>query len=234
MNMRHIKAIIKKQVKDIFKNKSIFAEFIIFPVMAFMMTTFVKMEGMPENYFVNLFATMYVGMAPLTCMAAIIAEEKEKNTLRDLLTSNVKPVEYSFGIGICVTVISYVGACVFGLIGGYTGVEFMKFTGILLAGIIVSGWIGGVIGIASKNQMSATSLTLPVMMVFSFAPMLSMFNDKISRISQCLYSQQISNLLYDIQPEGGAAAVWGVILVNLLIAGIIFWFEYKKKGLVER
>ena len=49
-----------------------------------------------------------------------------------------------------------------------------------LIGVGIYIWIICMIGVAigtwSKNQMMATSVTVPVMMVFSFLPMLSMFN----------------------------------------------------------
>ena len=35
-----------------------------------------KFEDMPEKFFVKLFSVMFVGMAPLTCISAIISEEK--------------------------------------------------------------------------------------------------------------------------------------------------------------
>ena len=76
--MTNILAILKKQMKDTFKNKEILIQFILFPVIAIIMENAINIEGMPERFFVTLFATMYIGMAPLTSMAAIIAEEKEK------------------------------------------------------------------------------------------------------------------------------------------------------------
>ena len=97
--MTNILAILKKQMKDTFKNKEILIQFILFPVIAIIMENAINIEGMPERFFVTLFATMYIGMAPLTSMAAIIAEEKEKNTLRVLMLSNVKPAEYLMGTG---------------------------------------------------------------------------------------------------------------------------------------
>lgn len=78
--MNNTIAIIKKQLKDTLKNKTVLIQFIMFPMLTLIMNHTIAIDGMPENFFVNLFATMYIGMAPLTSMAAIIAEEKEKNT----------------------------------------------------------------------------------------------------------------------------------------------------------
>ena len=92
--MNNIAAIFKKQLKDTLKNKTVLIQFVMFPVLTLIMNNAIKMQEMPENFFVNLFATMYIGMAPLTSIASIISEEKEKNTLRVLIMSNVKPYEY--------------------------------------------------------------------------------------------------------------------------------------------
>ena len=95
--MRHIVAILWKQMKDTFKNKAILIQFLMFPVMTIIMENAMKIDNMPKHFFANLFAVMYIGMAPLTSMSAIISEEKEKNTLRVLHMSNVKAPEYFAG-----------------------------------------------------------------------------------------------------------------------------------------
>lgn len=74
----HIGAILWKQLKDTLKNKAILIQFLMFPCMTVIMENTISIDGMPEHFFANLFAIMYVGMAPLTAMASIIAEEKEK------------------------------------------------------------------------------------------------------------------------------------------------------------
>ena len=89
--MRNVGVIIKKQLKDTIKNKTVLIQFIMFPVMTLVMENAIHIKDMPENFFTKLFAVMYMGMAPLTAGASIISEEKEKNTLRVLMMANVKP-----------------------------------------------------------------------------------------------------------------------------------------------
>lgn len=88
--MQAIMVIIKKQLKDTLKNKTILIQFLLFPVMTLIMEQAITLEGMPELYFTKLFSIMYIGMAPITSISAIISEEKEKNTLRVLMMANVK------------------------------------------------------------------------------------------------------------------------------------------------
>ena len=97
--MKHVIIIIKKQLKDTLKNKTVLIQFILFPVLTLIMEHAINMDGMPELFFSKLFSVMYIGMAPLTATASIISEEKEKNTLRVLIMSNVKAWQYILCMG---------------------------------------------------------------------------------------------------------------------------------------
>lgn len=233
MSWRRLSACFYKQVKDTFKNKSVFIQFVMFPMMAVIMQNSVKIEGMQENFFVTLFASMYIAMAPITSMSAIISEEKEKNTLRVLLMSNVKPMEYLVGIGSYVCLFCMVGALVFAKVGNYTGWDMLQFLFSMAVGIVLSTLIGAAIGTWSKNQMMATSLTVPIMMIFSFLPMLAVFNDTIKRISVFTYSQQIYNLMNEIGKLQIKTESVVVILINFLSMLALFVFAYRKSGLAS-
>lgn len=231
MDGRKISAIFKKQLKDTIKNKTVLIQFIMFPLLVVIMDSSIQMKDMPEHFFVPLFATMYIGMAPLTSMAAILAEEKEKNTLRVLLMSNVKPAEYLIGVGSYIVLVCMLGAGVFAVTGEYKGRELLEFLFIMLAGIVISMLIGAAIGTWSKNEMSATSITVPVMMIFAFLPMLAMFNDKIKNISRFIWSGQINRLMNQLGVAGMDMETACVLLVNGAIVLFLFVMAYKKCGL---
>lgn len=226
--MKNIVAIWRKQRKDTRKNKTVLIQFVMFPIMTWIMNNTIKMQEMPENFFVNLFAVMYIGMAPLTSIASIIAEEKEKNTLRVLIMSNVKPHEYLLGTGSYVWSACMLGSVVICTAGRYNLQSGIAFMSIMAIGILTSLLIGAIIGIWSTTQMMATSITVPVMMVFSFVPMLSLFNSTIKKIAGMLYSEQISRLLNQINSLRFHAANIGVIVINMLIAAILFIIIFKK------
>lgn len=229
--MKNIDAVFLKQLKETFKNKAILIHFIMFPIMVIVMENAVKLENMPEHFFVKLFAIMFVGMAPLICMSSIISEEKENNTLRALMMSNVKPFEYLIGVGLYVWLMCMAGAVVFAVCGGYSGMDFCVFMLIMSTGILLSELTGAVIGIFSKNQMSATSVSVPVTMVFSFLPMLSMFNESIEKIAGITYSQQMSNLINGLGTAEIKAESAVVIAVNFVIMALLFAVAFRKKGL---
>lgn len=224
-------AVFKKQLADTLKNKTVLIQFVMFPILIVFMNHSVQIEGMPDNFFVCLFATMYIGMAPLTSMAAIVSEEKEKNTLKVLMMSNVKPAEYLLGVGGYTWLLCMIGAAVFCLEGKYSGKEAVIFMGIMAIGIFCSLLIGAAIGTWSSDQMTATSITVPVMMIFSFLPMLSMFNEKIEKVAKFTYSEQISILIGQIKNWEPDAVNILVIISNIAVAALFFTFSYRKCGL---
>ena len=226
--MNNIIAIFKKQLKDTLKNKTVLIQFVLFPIMTLIMNNAIKMPDMPENFFVTLFATMYIGMAPLTSMAAILSEEKEKNTLRVLIMSNVKPQEFLLGIGSYVWFACMLGGIVICAAGKYDLQTGIAFLGIMAVGILTSLLIGAIIGIWSRSQMMATSLAVPVMMVFSFIPMLSMFNHSIEKFAKILYSEQIIRMLSQINDLQLDAANIGVVAMNIFIAIGVFVIVFRK------
>lgn len=233
--MRKIRTIFIKQLKDTVKNKAVLIQFILFPVMAVIMENAIDIADMPEHFFVLLFSSMYVGMAPLTCVSAIISEEKETGTLGMLRMSNVRAWEYLAGIGIYVFALCMVGGVVLAWTGEYKGRDMGAFLLVMAGGVLISMLIGAVIGLASKNQMSGISVSVPVTMVFSFLPMLSMFNEKIRDIAKFVYSYEVQDALGRIRETEGLREMFRegrplVLALNLLIAGILFGFAYKRSA----
>lgn len=231
--LNRIKAILKKQVKDTLKNKTVLLQFIIFPAIAFVMTQVVigNDVGIEKKYFAVLFATMFAGMIPAINMVNIITEEKENDTLRVLVMSNVKPVEYLIGISVYVFIMCIVCTVLLGMIGDYWGIELLKFTAVVAMGLVTSIMLGGVIGIIARNQMSGSSVIIPISVVTSFLPMLSMFSNSIEKVSKYVYTQQIYYLINDLSSANFTTERIMVIAGNYIVFAGIFIIAYRKKGL---
>lgn len=231
--MKNSIIIFRKQVKDTGRNLALGIQFIMFPLMAIIMENAIQVENMPPHFFVGMFAVMHIGMAPLNVMAAVISEEKEKNTLRMLFFGSVKPVEYLLGIGGFVFSACMAGTVVFAVVGGYGGVEFLRFLLIMAAGICVSMLLGAVIGILTKSQISATTIATPTMMVFAFLPMLAMFNETIAKVADYAYSQQVQLMLNSLASGTGTEPKsLLVIAVSTVIAAGMFIYAYRRSGLL--
>lgn len=233
--MRNVMIIIKKQLKDTTKNKTILIQFLLYPVMALIMENAISIDGMQELFFTKLFSIMYMGMAPTTSIASIIAEEKEKNTLRVLMMANVKPWQYLLGAGIYVWTICMIGAGVMAASASravhMNSDEILFYLAIMGIGFVLSILAGACIGIFARNQMTATSIVMPCSVILSFVPMLAMFNDTIAYAAKVIYTEQLNRMLdvMDLQ----AVSTMGVMvtLLSAVILIAVFAVVYQRKGL---
>ena len=227
--MRNIIVIIKKQIKDTIKNKVVLIQFILFPIMTLIMENAIKLDGMPDAFFTKLFSVMYIGMAPLTAVAAIISEEKEKNTLRVLMMANVSPWQYLAGVGIYVWIICMGGAAVMATGLGKENILFYLL--VMGIGFFISIMLGGCIGIFAKNQMVSTSLVIPAMAILSFGPMLAQFNGTIEKVAKFLYTQQISVLHNKMSFGQGYGESIIIIMINAAVFIALFFMAFRRRGL---
>ena len=229
MSYHIIKAIVIKQIKDTFKNYTIFIQFVMFPIISIVMSLSVEIAEIPSQYFVVLFATMYVGMAPIVIISNIIAEEKEKGTLKMLMMSNVKPLEYILGVSFFVVIGCTLGLIVMGVTGGYQGYDLLSFVAICFLAMIASVILGGIIGVISKDQSSANSLAVPAMLICSFIPMLSMFNEHIKRFGGFIYTQQINEMLNRIPLSTFPTEHLAIIFINIFVFIVIYFKVFLSK-----
>lgn len=227
--MRNVMIIIKKQLKDTIKNRTILIQFILFPMMTLIMENAMNLDGMPELFFTKLFSVMYIGMAPITSVAAIISEEKEKNTLRVLMMANVKPWQYLIGVGTYVWVICMAGAGV--MAAGLSGNSIASYLCVMGIGFVLSIIAGACIGMFAKNQMAATSIVMPVMMILAFSPMLAMFNERIDKVAQFFYTEQLKEILDSMSLDHVTGRTAGMIMMNAVMLIVLFFIVYKRKGL---
>jgi len=229
--MRSTSAMFKKQFLDTMKNRLILIQFIIMPVMAFLLTELVAKasDEIPDSMFVTMFAAIFVGMGPLLTTSGAISEDRERKSLRFLVMAGVRQHEYLLGVGGFVLLVCTIISVFFGLIGGFAGSDLIKFIFILVFGSATSIVLGATIGILSKNQQAATAISVPVFMIFAFCPMIAQFNDSVANIASILYTQQINEIVNDISMS--ALKPYLIILANLVVFTILFALAYKRKGL---
>ncbi|MCL2216799.1 MAG: ABC transporter permease [Defluviitaleaceae bacterium] len=229
--MRSVKAIFIKQTKDMTKNFSVLIMFIIFPVVAFVMTEFVARgnDDIPDTMFTTMMASIFVGMALIQSACAVIAEDREKKSLRFLVIAGVKPLSYLLGIGGVIFTAGLLSSLAFGFIGGFEQSEFLAFMAVMLSGAIASILLGATIGIFAKNQQAATGLSMPIAMVLGFGPMVAQFNEQVENVVGIFYTQQISVVVNDF--SAGLTQPLTVIWINIAVLAVLFVLAYAKKGL---
>ena len=229
--MRNIKAVFIKQAKDMFKNPMVLTMFIIFPLVALIMSELVAKsnDDISNNMFVTMMAAIFIGMTLINTMAGILGEDIERKSLRFLIMAGVKPHQYLFGVGGFILLAATITSIIFTLIGNFTNIEILKFLIIMIAGAAASIILGASIGMLSKNQQVASSIGMPIAVIFGFTPMIASFNETVEKFASILYTQQINVIVNDFSISLFKPLL--VCLLNILVFLLIFVFAYKKKGL---
>ncbi len=231
VSLRKVKAIVFKQLQVSIKNLNILSLILFTPLFCLLMVLFLpfKVES-PKIFVLALGSIMNIMMAGSMMVCYVMAEDKEKNTLRLLMTSTVTPMEYLLGTGfasfIATMLISLLLIVITGAKVGILGyIAITAFTGII--GIVV----GAVIGILSKDQLSASMIGVPFLMLFLLLPILASFNKGVMAISNFVFSQQLySNVT--MSPDNSITLTSAIILtLNLVVAIGLFVFIYQKRKL---
>lgn len=236
--MSSVKAIFKKQVKDIKKNLTVLIQFILFPAIAWFMTRFVAGTdgfGGSDTMFVTMFAAIFVGMALIPMVAGIVAEDRERKSLRFLVMAGVKPQDYLLGVGGVIFIVSLLPSLAFTWMGGFSGEEFWLFMAAMMSGVVASTLLGLTIGMLAKNQQAATSLSLPVALVLGFGPLIAMFNERMGEMFRFFYTQQLDIVMNSLLSGYGMGASlqqsFITIWANVAVLVVLFVVVFGKKGL---
>jgi len=236
--MNSIKAVFIKQALDMFRNKVVLIQFILFPLIALIFTELVSKPNaapnsaepnMPYSMFVTIFAAVFIGYTLLTTTAGIIAEDTERKSLRFLIMAGVKPHEYFLGVCGIILLVTLPVSVVFGLIGNFSGIAIIKFICVMMCGSVASMLLGAAVGILSKNQQSAHAASMSVAVIIGFGPMITMFNETAGKILGVLYTQQINVIVNDL--SAGTMRPLSVIAANIAVFAALFGIAYMKKGL---
>lgn len=239
--MRVINAIFTKQLNDFPRNFSISIMFVLYPGLAWLMTTFMGEGGDAISLG---FVMMFVGSVPLISIANTIAEDNEYKSLRFLVMAGVKPVHYLSGLGGFAMAMSVLPILAFALIMELSGQYLLIFLAICLLGCFASVVVGAVAGIFSKNVQQASVYYTILMFVIGFSPFFIQFNPNLAAPMQFLFTTQIFFIVlemvigYEAQLFFNQLGItvntaWSFIIIgaNIAVFLILFAIIYKKKGL---
>lgn len=170
-------------------------------------------DAMMLSYALLFSSAMVSTMATITA----IAEEKEKHTLRTLMLANVGPEQILLSRGLVALIaIAVVDAACY-LVLGQPLAGLPAFLAIGVVGSVPIVLISLLLGLASRDQMSASLLSVPIMLV-GIAPMYSQFIDGFSSIAPYLPTGGMDKL--------GALLADGALLTSeavLPAAGMLAW-----------
>ncbi|AUN16747.1 TPA: ABC transporter permease [Clostridium botulinum] len=238
-SIRRINALLKKEIKDFAKNMNVSVMYLL-PIMFSIIYS--KLLGnnssndvMNKINILILCVGMNISLISSMVISMLIAEEKEKNTLRTLILSAVSPWEFLTGkVLITFLVSEVINIAIFFSIGcdiQYLG-KYILITTLVLFSMIE---IGAIIGIISPNQMATGVFSMPVVMIFFVIPAFAKANKTIEAIAKFLPSYHMNIMIarlfkgetFGIESTRSIA----IILAWIIIALIAFAFTYSRRGL---
>lgn len=238
ISVRRINALVKKEFKDFLKNMNV-SIICILPV-AYVLI-FANLHGADPGYMLskaeilNMGLVMSLILVSTFAISMLIAEEKEKNTMRTLMLSSVLPAEFLAGKAIVMLGFSTISNLAIYFI---TGIEMQYLIHYILWSTIVSLamiQIGGIIGLIAQNQMATGVVGMPILMVFLIVPLLAPANEAIEKIASVLPNYNLQLLLGEIVSGRGYTAGTtyniAVILAWIVLSAVAFGLIYNKKGL---
>jgi len=228
--MNSVIAIFIKQIQDTLKNKGVLLQAITFPALAFVLTNFVELpHDIPDSMFISLFAIMFIGLVVISNSATIIAEDRERKSLRFLMMAGVKSYQYLMGIGGVLLIFALAVGSLFAIMmPGFSLMERLIFLGSLMLGAVASIFLGAIIGMFAKNEQSSISLSMTVGMIMGFGPMVAAFNETTGRMFSIFYTM---NFIYNFGEYSNMTRNLSVILINIAALAVVFAWVYGKRGL---
>jgi len=238
--MNNVKAIFKKQLKDTLKNPMILMQFIIFPGVAWAMTLVLENAEMPPEMVAGMpnmalmMAAIFAGMGLITVVTGIIAEDRERKSLRFLNMAGVKSGSYLLGVGLVVFLLGFLTSLVFTFLTDFTGGDFWIFLLAMLSAVVGSIMLGAVFGIIASNPQAGSALALPVALILGFGPMMAQFNPNLARFLNIFYTQQLNvvtdHLLGYVNVSNTLLHSFGIMWANVAVFAMLFMLVYSKKG----
>lgn len=223
-------AILQKDYKDVSKNLFVGSS-IFMPLVLAALYGRMGVETINEHYLVfNM--TFCLVAAYVQC--SLIAEEKEKNTLRGLMLSPASTLEILAGKSL----LSFIGTILViafaAFLTEYKPENMLAVSiAIALSAVFYIG-LGTVLGLVTKSVMEASVVILPFMGIFSFGSFLTVFADKypILKAAEYMPNTQLINLANEVQKGASLLDVWSnlaVILAWVAVIYVIVIVVYRKR-----
>ena len=225
------------------KTKALFDKnVILIPVMVLGITVIMKLvysamlDGkeippMLLGVILNLGLTMNITMTGTVVTSTLLAQEKEKHTLRTLMTSSVSGVEFFLGSMIPpLAEIMLVNIILIPL----SGISFAAINlGMYVLATLLASLTSCILGIFARSQMSAGTLTTPLILVFMLVPTFASIVPSIQKVSRFLYTGVIAEMAsaYASGKTFHMSALHMIVLAGeILLAFLLFLLCYKKNG----
>ncbi|GLC88112.1 ABC transporter permease [Lysinibacillus piscis] len=230
ISMTRIQAIFMKDYKEFSRNYAVSAMVLLPLILAFVYS---KTGANDLNaYFLPINIVFSVVTTYVQC--CLIAEEKEKNTLRNLMLSPASLGDILIGKSLFVFIVTIIILALTIFLVGYEPANIVILAIALVVSSIFYIALGTLCGLFAKTIMEASIIVLPVMFLFSFGPLALLLatNYPILKVAEWLPSSQLL-LLAEALETGYTLTDIVIPLVAIIAWSIVAWFitgvVYKKR-----
>ncbi|MYL36382.1 ABC transporter permease [Halobacillus litoralis] len=219
-SMKRIYAIFQKDLKELYRNLFVSSTIILPIMMAFMMS---QAESVTTAS-VTLVITLSFAAVGTFVQSAMIAEEKEKNTLRSLMMSPASTLDILAGKSLVTFVMTLATLIVSLLIVGYSIQEPVWMTGMLLLLLVFYITLGTLIGLLTRTLIEASVVLMPILLLFgmnvTFEPLMASY--EFLSFLEYLPNYQIQLFIEDLGQRiswvpAGIIAIWTVVTLMVTV-----------------
>lgn len=228
-------ALFKKDFKDTARNANM-GILLVLPPLFGVLFRFTSIINFGPSYILMLTTVMAMSMIPLNHLSSVIAEEKEKNTLRTLMLSGVSAAEFVTSKILVVWILMQLVNIVDFFIAGYPLAKLPMFLFITTLGSVSLLGLGAAVGIISRDQMSTSVVAVPIMMLLllpTTMKMLSPVFETMAQFSPIDWMLRLFSMWEDGQSLFSAEGAQGFLVIGVwTLLGIgAYWLAYRKKRL---
>ncbi|WP_026908693.1 ABC transporter permease [Paucisalibacillus globulus] len=235
LSWKRINAIFQKDTKDLWKNYFV-SSIIVLPILMALLYSYTTEEPSIDLHYMIINLALASVTAFIQC--AVIAEEKEKHTLRGLMLSPASIPEILIGKSLVTLFLTVITLLVCAFITGYQPANIALVAVALFISMVFYMGIGMILGLLSRTIIEASFIVMPVIFIFGFGSMLMGLIDRYPVLSfvEYLPNIQLLEFAYQVELGAGFGELWSylaVILAWAIVAVILSGVVYKKRELDE-
>jgi len=223
-------AIFQKDLKDLSKNMFV-GTTMLMPIVLAAIYGAMGLDSIEIHYMmINL---TFVAVT-VFIQSAIIAEEKEKNTLRNLMLSPATLTEILTGKSLVSFILTVITIVICAFLTEYEPASLLPVALAILLSSVFYLILGTLLGLLSRSVVEASVLFTPVLFIFGFGSMVLGFAEDYPILSIVEYLPNVQIIQFAEKVEAGTAIAGmlthlGIIALWVVGAAIATAIVYRKK-----
>ena len=235
--MRQILALMDLKIRLVFANIPVCMT-LLMPVGLTLIARMISGSDFSEAdglFSLGMSLSLSIVMGAVLLGSSMLAEEKEKHTLRVLMTSGISGKQYIIGSLVPYTlIVEGINLVLLPICNVRLSLRnFVYFIGITLVTTAITMLLGFTIGIISKNTTEASAYVTPLFLILGMYPIFGSLNEFIKMFTDWVYMGILVDYVKDIYDYHLGFRDIFVLLVWFGLDIWVFIKAYQKNGLDE-